>query len=145
MKTMQISIFLENSPGSMAEPAKLLGEKGINILGLSLSTVETRFNYGILRLIVDSPGKAYQVLSTRDFTVIVEDVVAVEVSNIPGILAKITDILSNEDLNIEYIYACNIRRSGDNIVLILGMIKTDEAIALLQKAGMNVLQREELS
>jgi len=93
MKTMEITVFLENTPGALAEPAKILGENGINIFGLCESTESREFNYGLLRLIVDDPRRAYQLLSQQGFVVIASEVIAVEVPNVPGMLAQITGVL----------------------------------------------------
>ena len=144
MKTMEISIFLENTPGTLAKPAKILGEEGINILGLSLSTESKEFNYGLLRLIVDDPARAYQLLSQQGFMVITDEVIALEVPNVPGILAQITDVLSTGDLNVEYLFICTGcgRVKEGNVAVILKVIRRDEAVELLQRARMKVLGGE---
>ena len=114
MKVEQISIFLENKAGRLAEVTRVLSEAGINIRALSLADTA---DFGILRLIVDDNEKAKAVLKKSGFTVGKTDVVAVEVEDRPGGLSRILDILSKENVNVEYMYAF-VQRSGDNAIML---------------------------
>ncbi|MCX5894477.1 MAG: ACT domain-containing protein [Proteobacteria bacterium] len=136
MKVDQISIFLENKSGRLAEVTRVLGKAGINIRALSLADTS---DFGILRLIVNDSVKAVDVLKTNQFTVSVTQVVAVEVSDRPGGLAHILDILEHEKINVEYMYAF-VERSSDNAVIIFRFDETDRAIKALTAKGIRVLE-----
>ncbi len=114
MKVEQISIFIENKSGRLAEVCGILGEAGVNIRALSLADTS---DFGILRLIVKDSEKALKVLKERHFTVSKTDVIGVEVPDSPGGLSKILQILDQNAVNVEYMYAF-VERSGDNAVII---------------------------
>jgi len=140
MKAEQISIFIENKSGRLAEITRILGEAGINIRALSLADTS---DFGILRLIVNDTEKAKAVLKEKGFTVSKTEVVAVEVPDTPGGLSSILQILDAEQINVEYMYAF-VERSGGNAVIIFRFDETDKAIAALQKNDFNVLKGERL-
>ena len=98
----QISIFLENKEGRLAHVTRILGEAGINIRALSIADTS---DFGILRIIVNDPYKTFQVLHEAGFTVSETEVLAVQVPDTPGGLADVLEQLSQENLNIEYLYA----------------------------------------
>jgi hypothetical protein len=136
MKVDQISIFLENKSGRLAEVTKVLGNAGINVRALSLADTS---DFGILRLIVNDSAKAVNVLKQNQFTVSMTQVVAVEVSDRPGGLAHILDILQKENINVEYMYAF-VERSSDNAVIIFRFDEIDKAIKTLTGKGITVLE-----
>ena len=140
MKVEQISIFIENKSGRLAEIARILGESGINIRALSLADTS---DFGILRLIVNNREKAKQVLKDRGFTVSKTEVVAVEVPDRPGGLSEILQTLDSESINVEYMYAF-VERCGENAVIIFRFDETDKAINTLQEKGFNILDGERL-
>jgi len=102
MKIKQISIFLENKQGRLAAVTKLLAEEGVNIRALSIADTS---DFGILRLIVNEPDKAYKVLKEQGFTVSMTEVIGVAMSDEPGGLAGVMEILEKRQVNIEYLYA----------------------------------------
>jgi hypothetical protein len=136
MKVDQISIFLENKSGRLAEVTRVLGNAGINVRALSLADTS---DFGILRLIVNDSAKAVEVLKQNQFTVSMTQVVAVEVSDRPGGLAYILDILQKENINVEYMYAF-VERSSDNAVIIFRFDEIDKAIKILTGKGITVLE-----
>src|SRR5512142_2297213 len=99
MKVEQISVFIENKSGRLAEIARLLGDAGVNIRALSLADTS---DFGILRLIVNDREKAKTFLKEKGFTVSKTDVVAVEVPDRPGGLSSILQTLDSEKINVEY-------------------------------------------
>lgn len=104
-KTMlikQLSIFLENKRGRFTEVANLLGESGVNMTAF---TVSENSDFGILRLIVSEPEKAYQVLKEKMYAVSMSDVVCLECPNIPGSLGKAMTLLTDAGIFVEYMYA----------------------------------------
>ena len=98
MRVKQISVFLENRAGRLREVTKVLGEAGINIRALSLADTS---DFGILRLIVNNPHKAWKLLMESNFTLSETDVIAVEVEDKPGGLLKILDIFVEGGINVE--------------------------------------------
>ena len=140
MKVEQISIFLENKSGRLAEVTKILGESGVNIRALSLADTT---DFGILRIIVNDTEKAKDVLKKNNFTVGKTEVIAVEVPDNPGGLAGILDILKSENLNVEYMYAF-VERSGEDAVIIFRFDEIDRAIKVLGEKGVTVLPGEKV-
>lgn len=135
MKVEQISVFLENKAGRLAEVTRLLGEGGVNIRALSLADTS---DFGILRLIVNDNEKAKKILKENGFTVGKTNVVAIEVEDRPGGLARILDILYRAGINVEYMYAF-VQQSGENAVIIFRFDNLDEAIRVLQENGVTVI------
>ncbi len=140
MKVEQISIFIENKSGRLAEIAGILGSAGINIRALSLADTT---DFGILRLIVNDREKAKQVLKEKGFTVSKTEVVAVEVPDRPGGLSEILQTLDSESINVEYMYAF-VERCGENAVIIFRFDETEKAISALQNKGFKILDGERL-
>jgi hypothetical protein len=140
MRAIQISVFLENKSGRLAEVLHALAEAGVNIRALSLA--ET-IDYGVLRLIVDRPREAREALSQAGFTVTETDVIAVEMSDRPGSLAGVVDMITGRGLNIEYLYAF-VGKRGDNAVVIFRIDDVEAAMAALREGGARVLSAEEV-
>lgn len=138
MKVEQISIFIENKSGRLAEVTRVLGEAGINIRALSLADTS---DFGILRLIVNKTDQAKAVLKDKGFTVNKTDVVAVEVPDRPMGLFGILEILDRGKVNVEYMYAF-VERCGENAVIIFRFDNTEEAIQVLTRGEVNILQGE---
>ena len=140
MKVEQISIFLENKSGRLADVAGVLAQAGINIRALSLADTT---DFGILRLIVNNTEKAKQVLKDNGFTVGKTEVIAVEVSDRPGGLAEILDIMRDGNINVEYMYAF-VQKSGGNAIIIFRFDELEKAIDALQRSGIRILKGEEV-
>ena len=140
MKVEQISIFIENKSGRLAEITRILGEAGINIRALSLADTS---DFGILRLIVNDGAKATTVLKEHGFTVSKTEVVAVEVPDRPGGLSTILQTLDREAINVEYMYAF-VERCGGNAVIIFRFDETEKAITVLKAQNFNMLEGSRL-
>jgi len=140
MKVDQIAVFLENKSGRLAAITKALSDNNINIRALSVADTA---DFGILRLIVDDTDKATSVLKSEGFTVGKAVVVAVEVADRPGGLARVLSVLHEAAINVEYMYAF-VEKSGENAVLIFRFDDPDMAITVLQKAGIRILTGEEV-
>lgn len=140
MKVEQISVFLENKSGRLAEVTKILSDGGVNIRALYLADAS---DFGVLRFIVNDTKKAKEVLQKNNFTVVKTEVIAVEVPDKPGGLAGILEILKNEDINVEYMYAF-VERSSDNAVIIFRFDEIDKAIKALTKNNITVLPGEKV-
>ena len=140
MKIKQLSVFLENKPGRLSVPCQTLAKAGINILTLSLADTE---QFGILRLIVRDWQRARQVLEDAGCVVNVTEVLASEVEDKPGGLARILETIEQAGVNLEYMYAFTFR-SEDKAVLVFRFEDPDAAIKLLKSKGFNLVDSVEL-
>ncbi len=140
MKVEQISIFLENKSGRLAEVTAVLAGAGINIRALSLADTA---DFGILRVIVSNLDKAKEVLKANGFTVGRTEVVAIEVPDRPGGIAGILKVLDSAGINVEYMYAF-VQKSAENAIIIFRFDEAEKAISVLQKAGVRILSGEEV-
>ena len=141
MTAVQISVFLENKSGRLAELTSALSKASVNIRALSLA--ET-IDYGVLRLIVDKPAAARKALGEAGFTVTETEVVAVEMPDRPGGLADIVALVTQSNLNIEYLYAF-VGQRGENAVVIFRIDDVKAAVAALQQGRARILSADELS
>lgn len=135
MLVKQISVFLENKSGRLAEVTKLLGVNEIDISALSIADTT---DFGILRLIVNKPEKAEQILKDNGFTVSCTSVIAIAVADEPGGLAVALQILDSKSIGIEYMYAF-VGKTSNEAVVILRVEKPDEAIEALTAQKIKVL------
>jgi hypothetical protein len=133
MKIPQLSLFLENKPGHMIAPCRLLAEAGINIVTLSLADTG---QFGILRLIVREWKRAREVLEAAGCVVAVTDVLAIEVADRPGGLTELLGLFEKAGINIEYMYAFT-ARLGNRAVLVFRFDDLDAAISALTRSGIN--------
>lgn len=140
MKAEQISVFLENKAGRLAEVAAILAEAEVNIRALALADTS---DFGVLRLIVNDNDRAETALKNRGFTVGKTDVVAVEVEDRPGGLHSILNILNREGVNVEYMYAF-VQQSGDNAIMIFRFDNLDHAVEILQKNNVTVINGKDV-
>jgi len=140
MKVEQISVFLENKSGRLAEVTEVLAGAGINLRALSLADTA---DFGILRLIVRDTQKAKSVLKESGFTVGKTEVLAVEVPDRPGGMAGILSVLGQKDINVEYMYAF-VQKSGEHAVIIFRFDDLDGAISALKDKGVRILTGEEV-
>lgn len=140
MKVNQLSVFLENKSGRLAEVTRSLANAGVNIRALSIADT---IDYGLLRLIVNDPSKAKAALSEEGYTVAMTEVLAIEVPDSPGGLAGIIDIFAENGLNIEYMYAF-VGTSGKNAIVIFRTQDVDTAITALGKKDVRILTGDEL-
>lgn len=140
MLVEQIAVFLENKSGRLAEITAILAANSINIRALSVADTA---DFGILRLIVDKVEMAKAVLRENGFTVGKTQVLAVEVEDKTGGLAKVLKCITDAGINVEYMYAF-VNKTGENAVLIFRFEKMEEAMATLQKEGFTILSREQI-
>jgi len=140
MKVKQLSLFLENKPGALSRPIKLLAKAKFNILTLSIADSE---QFGILRFVVRDWQKARRLLEQAGFVVKVSDMVAIEVADKPGPLARILVLLEKARMNLEYMYGFTLNAEGKG-VLAFRFGDPDRAIAALRKAGVNPIRSVDL-
>jgi hypothetical protein len=133
-------LIVENKPGHILAPVRLLAEAGIDLRSLYLADTET---FGIVRMIVSEGQKAADLLEANGFVVKITEVLAVEVPDRPGGLAHLLGAMDGSGINIEYMYAFP-NRCGGQAVMIFRFNDPDAAIAQLQKSGINLLTSDEL-
>jgi len=114
MGIKQISIFLENTTGRLSEVTKTLADGGVNLRAISIADTA---DFGILRVIADKTEKAIEVLNQAGFTTRQTDVVAVEIEDTPGSLAKLMALFEESQVNIEYLYASLEGQVGKAVVI----------------------------
>ncbi len=114
MIAKQVSVFLENKSGRLNEVTQILGDAGINI---SAFTIADTSDFGILRLIVSEPEKAFEVLKQNSFSAKITDVVLAKSENKPGSLTKMLQTLSEGGSFIEYMYAFSMEEDTATIVI----------------------------
>lgn len=140
MKAEQLSVFLENRAGRLAEVTQTLSDAGINIRALSLADTS---DFGILRMIVCDQEKAKVVLKEKGFTLGRTSVVAVEVPDTPGGLNDVLHLVSKHTINVEYMYAF-VQRAQESAVMIFRFDKVDQAVDVLLAAGFTIIPAEKL-
>ena len=141
MKIHQLSLFLENRPGTLRAPCKALADAGVDLLSL---TVADTAEFGILRLLVPDWQRAAQILRDAGFVVRVTEVSAIEVPQRPGGLLTVLAALDDAHQSIEYMYAFAGTAATGRAVLVFRFADPDAAIAELAKHGINALAPAEL-
>ena len=127
----QISVFLENKSGQLAEFIKLLADNNIDIQALSIAETQ---DYGILRIIVDRPDDTAKLLQENNFPCKLTSVLAVTVPDTPGSLTNILSVLAENNISLEYSYAFFSREKG-SACIVIRVEDNDAALDVLKKAG----------
>ncbi len=140
MSVKQISVFLENKGGRLADVTKVLGEQAIDISALSIADTT---NFGILRMIVNSPDRAEAILKEQGYAVRISEVLAIAVEDTPGALSKALAVLEDSGIEIEYIYAF-IGKTDSRALVVLKVKDMDKASQALRSANIYVLKDEEV-
>ena len=136
----QISIFVENKTGRLSAVTKLLGENGIDIRALSVADTK---DFGILRLIVNNPDKACEILKNDSCTVSITNVIAIGINDKPGGLAAAMECLYAANISVEYMYAF-ISKSDSQAAVILRVDNNDKAAEALKENGFKMLTSQEV-
>ena len=132
----QISIFMENATGRLADVTALLAKAGINLRAISIADTT---DFGILRMVADRPDAAVQILKDAGFTARETDVIGVEVPDHPGELARIMALFRDEGIGIEYLYA-SLEHKADNAVIVIKVDDIAAGMAMLEKHGFATIQ-----
>lgn len=137
MPVRQISLDLDNTPGQFSTVIDFLGENGINVIALSVADAT---DMSAVRFVANDPDKATGVLRSHGYSVSLKEVLAVEAPKHPGGLNAILRPLKAADINVNYLYACLPR--GDKTVLIVDVDKMEDAITVLRKNWVHILDDE---
>jgi len=127
----QISVFMENTTGRLADITALLASAGINLRALSIADTT---DFGILRMVTDQPDAALALLRKADITARETDVIGVEVPDHPGALARIMALFRDEGVSIEYLYA-SLEHKADKAVIVIKVDDIAAGLAMLEKHG----------
>ena len=138
MAVKQISVFLENQPGKLAELAAVLSTQKINLRAISVAEAS---DFGIVRIIVDDVFNAVTVLKSENYICSITDVLAVEVQDEAGMLANMIGVLGAEGINIEYMY--NILGKISNVAYMIIRTNLDaQAAKILEAKGFKIVDLE---
>lgn len=136
----QISVFVENQPGSMMNVTNVLTEAHVNIR--AISTFDTP-EFGIMRLVVDDPVRAKESLTSKGFVNRVSDVIGVELKDEKGNLNQMLKILADGQINVNYIYSFVIR-DGKAPVMVFHTDDFEKAESVLKQADVKLVEEEDL-
>jgi len=140
MKIAQISIFLENRKGRLADVVDVLGSNGINIRALTVAETET---FGVLRIVVDKPTEAVGILKANSFVANLTEVVAVEVEDNPGGLTSLLRLLCDSDLNVEYMYGF-VEKFAQKALMVFRFEDPEKAVKILVASGVKVVGENDI-
>ena len=140
MTIHQISVFLENRAGQLAEITGVLAQKGIDLRAINIAETS---DYGVLRLIADNPQAAATTLLEQGFILSMNPVVAVSVPDQPGGLAKVLDVLAKENIDVEYMYSVFGQVNG-LAHMVFRVADTDKLISVLKDNGLEPISSENL-
>ena len=124
----QLSVFLENKPGTLSKVCRALAHESVNIHAM---TVSDTIDHAVIRIVVSDPDKAVRMFEATGVLVIETDVIQIDLSNEPGELAKLSDKLSLANINIDYAY-CAAEAEQKKGALILRVDETKEALKVLK-------------
>ena len=137
MSFIQISVFLENKIGRLAEVVEVIASNKINIKGMSIADTK---NFGVLRLVLDDHKKAASILEDNGFTIAQTKVTAIAMEDTPGALHKIMEVIKKLNMNIEYMYAIAHKSSNnENKVVIVFRFDDENAKEKLKKENIEVI------
>lgn len=140
MLIKQMSVFVENTTGRLAELTRILAEHGIDI---KASTIADTVDFGILRCIVPNPEAATEILKEAGFTASITEVIAVTLEDRPGGLRKVLQILADNDIGVDYIYS-TIKSKEDEAVVMIKVEDPKKAMEILLSNGVKLYDMSEL-
>ena len=135
----QVSVFLENRPGHLAQLARTIADADINMRALMVADTE---QFGVARIICDHPRAARKVLESEGFGVSIANVIAVQMPDRPGGLAEVLEALGEAGVNVEYAYA--FVEPGSDAAVDIFRVDDDSATGVLQAAGIIVIEPDGL-
>lgn len=140
MLVKQLSVFTENKPGGLAPIIEALGKNNIDISALSLADTS---EYGILRIIVNDPDKAKEVLKDLGIVVKITEVLTVAMDDAPGGLSKILEIFVKNEINVDYMYAF-VGTVTNKALMVVKVNDTDAAVSALSKEGISTTNAKDI-
>lgn len=141
MTIKQLTVFVQNSKGSLVELTKILGENNVNIRALSVAETQ---DFGILRLIVNDVEKATKVLEENHYLIKATDVVGIIISDQPGGLSTALAALDKADINVEYMYAF-MTCSANSAYVVIRVADNAAAEKALLDAGLELMSEDDVA
>ena len=140
MKIKQLSIFLQNRMGSLSKPLEVLTVANVNIRAMCMADTS---EFGILRLVVDDPEKGKEALEENNFLVKITEIIGVEMNDTPGGLTAVLDIIKDNLIDLEYLYAFS-HDKAEKAILLLHADDIDNLISVLSKNNIPIVSAEEV-
>ena len=140
MKIKQLSIFLQNRMGSLSKPLEVLSNADVNIRAMCMADTS---EFGILRLVVDDPIKGKEALEENNFLVKITDIIGIEMNDAPGGLTSVLDVIRDNLIDLEYLYAFS-HKKEDKAILLLHADDIDKLIDVLSKNNIPLVSAEEV-
>ncbi|MDR2097091.1 MAG: amino acid-binding protein [Spirochaetaceae bacterium] len=137
MGTKQISVFLKNDAGRLAEVTQCLADAKINLCAISIADTA---EFGILRIIVDKQKEAVGTLMNAGFTVRETDVLVTEISDVPGALAKVMKLFREQGVNIEYLYP-SLKGWEGRAAVIFKLDNFESGLKVINENGIKLLEK----
>jgi hypothetical protein len=140
MKLKQLSVFLENAPGRLYEATNALGEAGLNLRSLSICDTS---GFGVLRVLVSDIGQARRIIMEKQLPARIDDVVAAEIDDVPGSLARVLYLFKDTQVNVDYMYAlAGTGSSSGKAVMVFHFSDNDRAIEIMRGNNVKLLDAE---
>ncbi len=140
MYVKQISVFIENTKGKLADFTKLLSDHNIDLVSLSIADTTS---FGILRGIVSDYAQTVKIIEDAGYTACLTDVLVVAVPDVPGGLAKVLSYLSEADIAVEYLYSF-VRQKGGNALIVCRVEEIEKAHQVLTAHQIKTLAQEDI-
>lgn len=140
MFVKQISVFLENTKGSLSRLTRLLSKNGVDLIALSIADTE---QYGIMRCIVSDTEAGVKIMREAGYVARLTDVLAVSVPDQPGGLTNVLNLLNAADVSVEYLYSF-VRNSGSHALVIFRLNDNERGAKVLQEGDITLLTQEEV-
>ena len=140
MVAKQLSVFIENRQGRLGEVLNVLKNNNVNILSLSLADTT---EYGLLRLIVNNPELGKAKLAEEGFSTLLSDVLVIRIKHVSGSLQELIVKLSENDINVEYMYGLS--TDGEQAFVVLKASCVEKAQMVLEQNGVCTLSTEEIA
>jgi hypothetical protein len=136
----QISVFAENKPGRIEKITRILAQESINIRAITISSAN---GFGVIKILVNNPQRAYEVLRTQGIPTYLQEVIAVVMEDKPGSLHNVARVLAENGVNIEDAYGFVVK-SGEKAVLVIQVENQPRAQSVLERSGFQLLSDEEI-
>ncbi|WP_296799054.1 ACT domain-containing protein [uncultured Methanobrevibacter sp.] len=140
MKIKQLSIFLQNRMGSLSKPLEVLTVADVNIRAMCMADTS---EFGILRLVVDDPDKGKEALEQNNFLVKITEIIGVEMHDAPGGLTSVLNIIRDNNIDLEYLYAFTHEKEG-KAILLLHADDIDALLDVLNKNNIPIVPSDEV-
>ena len=135
MKVKQISVFLENKNGRLAEVTRILAEGNISLKAM---TIADTADFGILRIITEQPQKALELLQKSNFTARVTEVIGVRLDDKPSAFHEVMEIFEKNGVNIEYLYS-TLMLDKEKVVIMFKVENIDHGLEIIKNNGMEAI------